>query len=374
MTIKKVLIQLNQLGYGGTEKAILSFAEHLDRSQFELFLFYWDDRFSAKYYRLRFLSFFSSRAAKRFHTLYQERFSREARFQEVFGQAHCFSGGRGDFLETVSKVKPDILHFNRGVEEDFYTEVMGQIDSQIKVVESNIFGKSSNQNYLDRLSHVYFVSDWLKEHSAWAQGKGYRLYNPILLPKTQENLRQELGISPSAIVIGRAHRPDLGHDDFLEQVYSSLLSKTDQEIIFLSLGSQPHYSSDFKKRYGHLLKSLAPTTNEKRISQFYNSLDIFSHRRKEGETFGMIIAEAMIHGIPVLSHRSPVDNAQVEVLGDHSLITDFEDSKAYTEKLLGLIKNQAQRKILSSFLQTRAMDLFSAPQATKELENFYRRL
>lgn len=374
MTIKKVLIQLNQLGYGGTEKAILSFAEHIDRSQFELFLFYWDDRFSAKYYRLRFFSLFSSKAAKRFQTLYQERFSREERFQQVFGSQHFFSGTKKEFLDCINKIQPDILHFNRGIEEDFYTDLTEQISPKIKLVESNIFGKSSNPTYLSRLKHIYFVSRWLKDRSPWAGDKGHTLYNPILLPKTKQNLRQELGISASAIVIGRAHRPDLGHDDFLEKVYSSLLVKTDQEIVFLSLGSKPEYSPEFMKKYSHLIKSIAPTTDEKRISQFYNSLDVFSHRRVEGETFGMIIAEAMIHGIPVLSHRSSVDNAQIEVLGDENLITEFSDTENYAEKLLNLIKNQAARKHLSSFLQERAMRLFSASKATQELENFYRQL
>ena len=374
MTIKKVLFQLNQLGYGGTEKAILSFAEHLDPYKFEAYLFYWDDRFSLRYYRLKFLSFFSATARSHFQTYYVDRLAREQKFQKVFGQGHFFHGKINDFKKCIQDIGPDVIHLNRGVEIDFYTDFISDLDPKIKIIESNIFGKKAPEKYIHRLNKFLFVSSWLKMRSPWAQEKSDVLYNPILTPHSEKDLRTKLDIPQDAIVLGRASRPDLDQDPFLESVYDRLFKQSSDDIFLLSLGPKPKYSSAFEDKYKDRIRMLPTTIDEGALSEFYNTLDIFTHRRPEGETFGMIIAECMLHKIPVVSHRSPVDNAQIEILGNEAFISDYEDIEAYKNILHEMIKNVAKRQEIAKNLQLRADQLFRADRVAKDLERHYESL
>ena len=48
----------------------------------------------------------------------------------------------------------------------------------------------------------------------------------------------------------------------------------------------------------------------------YSSLDCFLHAARIGESFGMVLAEAMLCGCPVVTASRPFkDNSQVEVVG-----------------------------------------------------------
>lgn len=371
MTIKKVLIQLNQLGYGGTEKGILTFTQLMDRSKFDPYLFYLDRRGSAKYYRLKLLSPLIKSQAQRFKTMYVERFSREDAFRKTFSAEKVYHGDKKEFLSAIEKIQPDIIHLNRGDETDYYTDFIPHLPKKIKVVESSIFGKNGPADYVHRLDQVYFLSRWLENKSPWAQGKSRVLYLPALAPKTDQNLRQELQIPPDFLVIGRASRPDLDHDNFLEKVYSLIPADISKKVIFLCLGSKPKYSDEFLQKFGSQVKVLSATTDETRVSKFYNTLDIFSHRRPEGETFGLVIAEAMLHGVPVITHLSDVDNAQAEVLGNDEYVSAFQDHTYYASRLTRLLENPELRKSLGKSQADRAQAQFSAAKLTKDLQSYY---
>lgn len=374
MKPKKVLIQLNQLGYGGTEKGILTFAQHLNRSQFDPYLFYLDQRGSGHYWRLKLSSSFSQKQAQRFHTKYVERFSREDHFQQVFTKKKTFHGEKSEFLTAIKEIKPDIVHLNRGDETDYYTDFVPALPAEIKVVESSIFGKIGPTQYIERLSQVYFLSSWLEKKSTWATDKSRVLYLPAIEKSQISDLRKELGIPENALVIGRASRPDLDHDQFLEQVYLQIPESLNKSVYFLCLGSKPKYSQKFLDLFGQRVLTLNATTDENRVSAFYQTLDVFTHRRPEGETFGLVIAEAMMHGIPVISHFSDVDNAQAEVLDNLEFISEFHDHTYYSKKLVQLLSNSELRKSLGQRYHHRAKSHFSAEVVTSQLENYYREL
>jgi glycosyltransferase involved in cell wall biosynthesis len=77
------------------------------------------------------------------------------------------------------------------------------------------------------------------------------------------------------------------------------------------------------------------------ISKFLNTIDIFAHGRKDGETFGAVFAEAMMHGKPCLSHYSPIANAQKETMGNGGLL---------------LIILMTTQKNLKNYLKARSLD------------------
>ncbi|PIS11893.1 MAG: hypothetical protein COT73_01515 [Bdellovibrio sp. CG10_big_fil_rev_8_21_14_0_10_47_8] len=377
MSKKKILFQLNQLGFGGTEKAILSLAQALDRSEFDLYLFVQDQRASFRFLRHRFESFFSHRALRRFQTLYRDRYIRQPDFLRCFGVDRIHFGDLADFQKAIEEIQPDLIHLNRGEDQDFYTSFVPDLASKVKIVETNIFGRPSSSSYLQRVDRFLFVSQWLLQKSPWAQPKAEVLYNPIEEPLSKATLRAQLGIPTEAVVLGRVGRPDLGDDLFvqkvLEQVYSQV-ENNQNPLYYLSLGIPAPTLPTGQQQFQTQVKSLPATTDALYLSSFYNSIDILLHRRVEGETFGMVNAEAMMHGKVVVSHLSKMDNAQVEVLGDSGFISDLNDTEAYSGYVTRLIQDPKLREEMGKKAAQRSFELFRPKMVANRLQEIYRLL
>ena len=117
--------------------------------------------------------------------------------------------------------------------------------------------------------------------------------------------------------------------------------------------------------------ALAPSTDAVYLSRFYNTIDVFAHARRDGETFGCVLAEAMIHSKPIVSHLTPFMNAQKEVIGDAGFVCDQDNWRQYAEHLTKLRDDSAHRKLLSDRAHQRALDQFEARALTKRLEKTY---
>ena len=365
----KILFQLNQLGYGGTEKAVLTFLENIDLNKFVPYLYFNTNKGSFDYFRIKLLSFLSKQYSKKYNEKYIISFARLNNFKIILNNNLFMGNGYNDFKRIVYKLDPNIIHFNRGIERDFYTERINELPFHIKIVETNIFGKSSNINYLKRLDKIFFVSNWLKNKSDWA--KGYPigvLYNPIKKNSTNKTLHKELNIPSNVIVLGRISRPNLDDGKFISNILEQVLNK---QTLFVSIGSSNKFK-DITRNKNNII-NLEPTTDTIFIDKFYNTIDILLHYRLEGETFGMNIAEAMIHGKTVISHFSQEDNAQEELIlrySDCGYVTNLELNE-YSEKLKILIENKEKRIFFSENAKKVASKLFSEEKVIKELENHY---
>lgn len=379
MTIK-ILYHLNQVGYGGTEKAILTFCENLDSSRFIPYLFIHDDSSRLRYYRHLLLSHISSKYDQRFQTLYRHSRARLEDFTNTLGRNHVFTGRTDSLYRTVNTIKPDIIHFNRGKWEPYYDQLISQVPTSTICIETNIFGFPASDNYFNRLAKTYFVSNWLLKKSPWSDSKGSVLYNPIKKPANQLSIRHKLEIPENAFVLGRISRPDLADDNFILEVFNNILEEKNQrdDIYLLILAG----SEIMRKAAAdnNRIKLISATTDEAIISNFYNSIDLLLHYRIDGETFGMNIAEAMIHGKPVISHLSHVDNAQAELLaqttqyGIVGYVAPQNDQETYLKYITDLMNDPAEVIVIGNNAKLRAQQLFQEDVLTRYLENEYLKL
>ena len=370
----KIIFHLNSLGYGGTEKAVLTFCQNLDRSKYSCFIFVNYKKSPLRYLRYRILSFFSNRAKNKFIKKFVSPLVRKEQFANVVGEANLWIGNLVEFFKFVDETKPDILHFNRGDWSDYYDRIIVDLPDNIHCVETNIFGKPPSDSYLNRLDKIYFVSHWLINKSNWHKSKGKVLFNPIKAPATSENLRDKLGIPSDVFVMGRISRPDLVDDLFLIDMLKDFTGK--KFVLIIVAGS------DQLKRAATGVESvifLEPTINEVLLSKFYNTIDILLHHRIDGETFGMNIAEGMMHGKPVISHLSHVDNAQAELLDEKEdgvvgFVSKEHDMKEYVSNIKKFMEDPDLLKNASDNAHRRAFRLFHEAVVTKELESNYRLL
>ena len=305
----KVLFHLNQVGYGGTEKAVLTFCQNFDTTKIEPYLFVYKKVNTVKYIVTKVLALAFKKYASKYSRKYINPYVRLARFNEVLGADHVVVGDLKVFTKCINSIQPDIVHFNRGDWDKFFVQAVECLPNNVYCVETSVFGRPCNSDYLKRLSTVYVVSQWLLKKSPIYGEKAKVLYNPIKAPANSESLREQLNIPKDAFVMGRISRPDLLDDEFILNV----MSKLNNPLIYLLVLAGSDLVRDKAKQYSNI-KLLEPTTDEQVLSKFYNTLDLLLHYRVDGETFGMNIAEAMIHGKPVVSHMSEVDNAQAELL------------------------------------------------------------
>lgn len=372
----KILFQLNQLGYGGTEKAILTFISNLDRKLFEPSVFFNTTANTLEHHRVRFLSYISKRYKKKFDEKYVHGLARLEDFSNAVGGRLYCGNGFTELLQTQSRLGADILHFTRGLPDDFYTKEVGLLSRQSRLVEYNIFGTKPRLSYLKHLDHMLFVSEWCISRSEWAvKGKSSVLYFPVPefkgLAKVGEGLRRRLGIDSESIVLGRLSRPNLDDGSFVLSVLLEVF-KLYPNAHFVCLGASSAFVAA-TKGFGNI-HCLPATIDEGEIESFLRSLDILLHYRIEGETFGLNIAEAMSRGIPVVTHRSALDNAQVELLTrfrPSGLISAGPSVSDYTEAVMRLVSDKDLRRTLGSNGQVTAAENFATGKLTRRLESIY---
>jgi len=371
----KILYQLNQLGYGGTEKAILSICENLDKEVFEPYLFFHTDYKKLRYYLRSSISFLKSHKES-FERRYKIAFARLHEFENILRKENVFLGEWADFQKVIEKVEPQIIHFNRGDEKDFYTEKINQIPKEIHLVESSIFGKKANENYVNRIEKFFFISNDLLAKNNWQGNKGEVVFLVARLPRNNHNLRDTLEIPKDHFVMGRISRPNLDDGEFILKVFEKLQNEKTHLIFLAASENTEEKARNLSLKNVHFLPR---TTSEIELSKFYNSIDLLLHYRKEGETFGMNIAEAMIHGKPVVSHKSFLDNAQAELLDEKDFgLVGFVAEENNLEQYINFVKdfqnNPELLKTAGENAQKKAQNLYSEKVVAEHISEIYKKL
>jgi glycosyltransferase involved in cell wall biosynthesis len=376
----KVIFHLNQLGYGGTEKAILTFINTLDRKLFEPSLFFNTSVTTFEQKKLHLLKNFSKKYERKYNEKYIHGFARKREFEEAVSGRLFLGWGLSDFAKCCSSVGPAIMHFNRGLPMDFYTENIDKLPSGIKIIDHNIFAIKPSARYLKSVDHMFFVSQWCLDKSSWVDpNKSSFIYNPVADTSkalVDCDIRQGLHIPTDSIILGRLSRPNLDDGEFIIQVLLRIFAKFPQ-VHFVCIGASNAFIERSRElRLGNV-HCLLPTTDESRINQFLRGLDIFLHYRREGETFGLNIAEAMSRGIPIVSHKSEVDNAQVELITKDrrsGIVCDTLSLDAYVAAVEKLIMDSSLRLELGRNARQTAEKHFCAGELTRTLESVYMRV
>ncbi len=208
-------------------------------------------------------------------------------------------------IELLQALQPDIVHVYRGGQPEW--PFPGRDIKQSIFVETNVFGfVDPNPN----IHKTLFMSNWLLEASKRAYGQSVSsvldknsrfdfVNNPVDLPVTEEKLG--LNFEKGTVVLGRCGRPDDGIYDDINVKAALILKAKGHKIFFLTVAAPPRMIEDLEK-YGIPHLNISPTVDPLTLSKFYNTIDILAHARADGETFGSNIAEAMIHGKPVVTH------------------------------------------------------------------------
>jgi glycosyltransferase involved in cell wall biosynthesis len=210
-----------------------------------------------------------------------------------------FECGEYDLVQTAKAGHPEYPYVemqNRVVE---YVTLSGMVDNSPNIAKT------------------IHISHWSKD--VWLRAGGNRQHAevipiPVEAACSSESFREELGIETRAVVCGFHQRNDenIASDIQLEAVHAL----GDPRVQMVVLGGGDRYREQAQRLGMANVHFLPHSGAQSVISKFLNTLDIYTHGRADGETFGTVLAEAMIHGAPCVSHYvKPGANAMAETIG-----------------------------------------------------------
>jgi glycosyltransferase involved in cell wall biosynthesis len=349
----KVLHYLPNLGLGGTEKTCQLFFEH-SSSEFESSVAYPINCDLTRH----------------------GEFVKAAR--ACNGKLFPFDGMHG-LQDIITNNTIDILHVYRsGYKESPEPGVDVCVPH---FVETNIFG------FIDtnpKISRSLFMSEWLMNYSL-SRFTPYMLprqrfdfvNNPVDDPSSQ--LRMNLDVPEGTIVLGRCGRPDNGIYNSVSVKAAHMLLIQGYKIHFLVVAPPTNMLDDLAK-YGIPFHAISPTTNEEVLSSFYNTIDIYAHARADGESFGVNIAEAMMHAKPVVTHWATPSFPGMGVFQAQTTLVDNgktgfvveNDVAEYAEALKKLIDDKTLRVNMGVAGTLKAHEEYHVKTCVSKLENIYK--
>lgn len=203
---------------------------------------------------------------------------------------------------------------------------------------------SGNINRDKNVAWTIHLSEWQRRHWLRLGGKYSKssvIPIPVFPESSRANLRMQLGIGHRQIVFG-FHQRDDDHI-FSEIPLNAYKEIEDESTHFILLGGSNLYKLQAASLGIKNISFLEHNSSSQIISEFLNTLNVYTHGRSDGETFGSVIAEAMMHGIPVISHKVRVGaNAHKDTIGPGGYFA--KNYNEYTEFLSRLLSDSNLRK------------------------------
>jgi hypothetical protein len=278
-----------------------------------------------------------------------------------------------DFWEKFDATQYDIVQTVKAGPKEYPFYKMN-----IPVVE--IVALANRPDTSNNIAWSFHSSGW--QRARWVRQGGQAdkssvLSAPVEKPLSTENYRSELGIPKGAIVAGFHQRNDnliaseipLAAFNALQKGYPD--ESKNWHFIIKNGGS--FYRTQAEELGLTNIHFLPSTPDSTSVSKFLNTLDIFAHGRKDGETFGAIFVEAMLHGKPCLTHYSPTGaNAQPETMGPAGMFAMTQ--KDYEEDLYKLFHDAVFREKLASKAAVHANTYYSMEMCISTLVNTYQKI
>jgi glycosyltransferase involved in cell wall biosynthesis len=245
--------------------------------------------------------------------------------------------GSEDGLSQASRWRPDLLHIHRPgfawPETDAVVRVLKERSRhRLGVIETNVFARADPSPG----GQSYDVHGQLTRWCLWKWQRWSRRIRPeplgVVLPYMADEraffpapaperpaFRREHGIPEGAVVFGRVGSPLMGKwSPVVFDAFAALAAE--REDVWLAVAGLP---PELRARVGALpapvrarVVELPFMIGDAALRRCYSALDVFLHAAHIGESFGMVLCEALLCGLPVITLSRPSkDNSQVEVVG-----------------------------------------------------------
>lgn len=272
--------------------------------------------------------------------------TRLGRFMSALPEGHIHPyKGETDAIRIIKDLSPRVVHVFRAGTPEFPHPA--QLPLGTKFVDTNVFG-FIDPNPL--ITKTLFMSKWLMDHNlrpdlfaALPAERFDFINNPVDLPVSQQKL--DLGLTGDTIILGRCGRSDDGIYEPINVLAAARVKAKGFKVFFLVVSPPPAMVRDLDK-HSIPYRVIQPTVDDKELSKFYNTIDILTHSRVDGESGGNTIYEAMIHGKPVITHVAIAKHPGMGVFQNQTVVVehgktgfvcrglDVNEYALYIEKLI----------------------------------------
>jgi len=269
-----------------------------------------------------------------------------------------------DFWQKFDASRYDLVQTGKAGPQEYPFYLIG-----LPVVE--FLALDGGADFSRNIAHSIHLSAWQRDR--WLKKWGNPCRNtvipiPAVEPASTDDFRRELNIPRDAVVAGFHQR---NSDVIFSDIPLSAFSRISQAgCHFVILGGSRRYRDQAASLGLAQVHFIDHSADARVISRFLNTLDIFAHGRYDGETFGTVFAEAMIHGLPCLSHHSYAgSNAHRETMGPCGLWA--MDEQEYAGHLSRLFLDEELRRDLSAPARAFAREQYSLAGCIEKLQRVY---
>lgn len=283
-----------------------------------------------------------------------------------------------DLVKIVEYFRPHIVHVHRAgwPDPELITPLKG---TEVPViVETNVFGRHDPTTLAKLIDCHLFVSNFCaqrfeRETGIKAEAPEYGVvYNPVdtdLFARIADSRTDY-----SSPVVGRISRPDPDKWSSLALDILPALAKKIPGFEYRVVGAIPE-AREFVKKHGleSCVSFLPPVISDSELADFFSSISVLAHANDTGESFGLVIAEAMAAGLPVVTHPCPglKDNAQLELVDHCETGLVAENAKDYAAAIRHLLENPKEARLMGQAGKEKAQRLYRAQTLARKLEQIY---
>jgi glycosyltransferase involved in cell wall biosynthesis len=272
-------------------------------------------------------------------------------------------------VNELNQYDIDILHTHRSGNDNWFLPNFEQTNFKFKVIETNFHGYNKTKSDL-RVYPSFGLTKKLESCDI-----PYEIIpNPIISPLTKENLKLSLNLE-GKFIYGRIARPDSNiYSDLNLRAYKQIES---EDTYFIYVAPNIRAIEDSKKLGIKNIIFIDASSDEIYVSKLYNTFDVLCHSNSLGETFGNTIAEAMIHGKPVISHigNTVWCQAHEELFGDLSELFLKDDIlNQYSKKMLQLKNDKNFYNSCSLYFKNKADQDYDYIKVAEKYINIYNNL
>lgn len=367
---KILFYHISGLSSGGTEKFLQIIAKHLDKSKFDVFFMYSPKpRSSSGGIQLDSRKSYLTEGAALIEFDYKE-------IEQTY--PYFVVDQQPTIHEVIYKHDIDVIC----TAGSGYTEYPINTITNIPIVLINIFGSPTVQSNVKKHISISHTVDALiapyipaqKREVVYIQSEDpFKVYSNSQRDEMRQSLRSKLSIPQDAFVFGRIGRADdtifdpIGINAF-EQVVKKYPSAH-----YLIMSTPPILEKIVKERNIPNVHFLPPSGLESDVWSFHFAIDALAHFRLDGESFGLNIAESMIAGNPIVTHKSHIWNAHLEYLDpSFSFVVEKDDANAYAQAMEKLIaqasESEADIKVMQDKAREQAEKLFLIDKSINKIE------
>lgn len=356
----RILTFGNELGFGGTEKALST----------------WARRLHERGHKVRVVTLADG--------------PRRAELELAGIPVSIVPRDRTVVSEVIRSFRPEVIHCH-APGHPHPGDILGEAlksQSAVPVVQTNVFGRLENPSEDLWVSWRLFIS-WISCVQAARRcfrsldASFFRRQSVAVYPVEEverppdgerAQFRRELGVRDDEILLGRLSRPD--PRKWMDLPISSfrLARRTMPNLKLLLREPPPSVAQSIEEAEDRENFIVLPATSDcHELALTLSSLDLVLHTSSIGESFGYGIAEPMKLGIPVIANLVPwIDQAQVELVRHQECGFLAGTVRSMAKSIITLARQPERRSAMGEAARKHISALSDPENSTNRLETILR--